>query len=96
MSALKVTPDQLTSLSTGVARVAAQGRADQAALRNQLAPVVGAEWSGAAAAQFGSLYEQFDQHARGLADALDGIGHLLAQAGRTYAEAEASIAASFR
>ena len=49
-----------------------------------------------AAAQFGSLFEDFEQHARGLGDALDGIATLLVRAGTSYADVEAQIAASFR
>jgi WXG100 family type VII secretion target len=56
----------------------------------------GADWSGAAASQFASLYEQFNKNAEGLSEALDGIGRLLSHAGQSYAEVEQSIAASFR
>lgn len=96
MSGLKVTPGQLTTLSAVIARVSAEVRGEHQSLRGQLAPLFGAEWSGAAAAQFSALYEDFDQHARGLSDALDGIGQLLGRAGSTYAEAETAIASSFR
>jgi WXG100 family type VII secretion target len=65
-------------------------------LKAQLAPLFGADWVGAAAAQFASLYENFDQHAKGLCDALDGIGVLLVRAGSSYAEVEQEIAATFR
>lgn len=68
----------------------------QQSLHAQLSPLFGTEWTGAAAAQFGVLYDQFDQHARGLSDALDGIGALLGRAGSAYADVEQQIAASFR
>jgi WXG100 family type VII secretion target len=71
-------------------------RGMQQSLRAQLSPLFGADWTGAAGAQFTALYDQFDQHARGLLDALDGIGALLARAGTAYAEVEQQIAASFR
>lgn len=96
MSGLRVTPAQLESLSGSVARVSTDVRAQQRGLRGQLAPLFGADWSGAAAAQFTALYEQFDSHARGLSDALDGIGQLLARAGSAYSDVEQQIAASFR
>jgi WXG100 family type VII secretion target len=96
MSGLRVTPEQLSTLSGAVARASAEVRAEHQSLHGQLSPLFGAEWSGAAAAQFTTLYEQFDQHARGLSDALDGIGQLLSRAGSTYAEVEQQIAASFR
>jgi WXG100 family type VII secretion target len=79
-----------------VGRVSTEVRSQHQRLRGQLSPLFGAEWSGTAAAQFTTLYEQFDLHARGMSDALDGIGQLLARAGLTYAEVEQQIAASFR
>jgi WXG100 family type VII secretion target len=96
MSGLKVTPEQLAALSGAVGRVSGEIRGEHHRLKGQLAPLFGAEWVGIASAQFGGLYERFDQHARGMSDALDGIGILLARAGQTYAEAERQIAASFR
>jgi WXG100 family type VII secretion target len=96
VSGLRVTPDQLSTLSSAVARASAEVRGEHQNLHGQLSPLFGADWSGAAAAQFTALYEQFDKHARGMSDALDGIGHLLARAGSTYAEVEHQIAASFR
>lgn len=96
MSALRVTPDQLQSISGGVARTSGEIRGMQQSLKSQLSPLFGADWTGAAASQFTGLYDQFDQHARGLSDALDAIGALLARAGSAYAEVEQQIAASFR
>lgn len=96
MSGLKVTPDQLSALAGSVARVSTEVRGEHQTLRGQLSPLFGADWSGTASAQFAVLYENFDLHARGLSDALDGIGQLLNRAGTTYAEAESAIASSFR
>jgi WXG100 family type VII secretion target len=92
---LRVTPAQLQALGGAVGGVSADVRAQHQTLRGQLTPLFGTDWAGAAAAQFTTLYEQFDLHARGLSDALDGIGQLLARAGLTYAEVEQQIAASF-
>lgn len=96
MPGLKVTPDQLSALGGAVARVSSDVRGEHQSLTGQLAPLFGADWSGAAAAQFTALYDQFDQHAKGMSDALDGIGQLLGRAGATYADVEQQIAASFR
>jgi WXG100 family type VII secretion target len=92
----RVTPAQLEALGGAVGRVSAEVRGQHQNLRGQLGPLFGADWAGAAAAQFTTLYEQFDLHARGMSDALDGIGQLLARAGLTYADVEQQIAASFR
>jgi WXG100 family type VII secretion target len=93
---LTVTPEQLQSLSGNVTRTSSDVRGAHQSLRGQLTPLFGADWSGQAQAQFASLYEQFDQHAKGLSDALDGIGQLLGRAGSAYAEVEQQIASSFR
>lgn len=96
MSSLKVTPIQLEALGGATHRVCADVRGEHQHLKAHLHPLFGADWSGTAAAQFAALYEDFDQHARGLCDALDGIGELLVRAGASYAEVEQQIAASFR
>lgn len=93
---LKVTPAQLQQLSGNVVRTSSDVRGAHLSLKGQLSPLFGADWAGQAAAQFTSLYEQFDQHARGLSDALDGIGQLLGRAGVAYAQVEQEIASSFR
>ena len=96
MSSLKVTPGQLEALGGTAHRVCSDVRGQHQQLKSQLSPLFGAEWVGAASAQFTALYESFDQHARGLCDALDGIGALLVRAGASYADTEQAIAASFR
>ncbi|WP_375476829.1 WXG100 family type VII secretion target [uncultured Jatrophihabitans sp.] len=96
MSSLKVTPAQLEALGGATHRVCADVRGQHQQLKAQLSPLFGADWNGAAASQFTALYEQFDQHARGLADALDGIAALLVRAGYAYAETEQQVAATFR
>jgi WXG100 family type VII secretion target len=96
MTVLKVTPAQLQTLGATTARVSTDVRGQHQQLRGQLTPLFGADWSGAAAAQFTALYQQFDTHARGLSDALDGIGALLRRAGTAYADVEQQVAASFR
>ena len=96
MSSLKVTPGQLETLGGAAHRASSDVRAEHRSLHTQLSPLFGSDWSGAASAQFTSLYENFETHARGLCDALDGIGGLLVRAGGAYASAEEQIAASFR
>jgi WXG100 family type VII secretion target len=86
----------LTGLGGSCSRTAAEVRGNHAALKAQLSPVFGSDWSGTAASQFAQLYEQFNRSAENLAGALDGIGRLLGQAGSQYASVEQQIAASFR
>jgi WXG100 family type VII secretion target len=96
MAGFKVTPQQLTGLGGSCNRTAGDVRGQHGALKSQLSPLFGADWSGAAAGQFAQLYEQFDSNAQGLSAALEGIGRLLGQAGQSYAAVEQQIAASFR
>ena len=96
MTSLKVTPAQLEALGGTTHRVCADVRAAHHQLTAQLAPLFGADWVGAAAVQFTDLYEDFERHAKGLCDALDGIAALLVRAGVSYADVEQHIAASFR
>lgn len=93
---LRVSPQQLSALGGSCARTAIDVRGRHQALRGQLSPLFGVDWSGAAAAQFAALYEQFNKSSEGLSEALDGIGRLLTQAGSSYDQVEQQIAASFR
>lgn len=96
MVGIKVTPEQLQQLSGNVARGSSDIDATLGSLRSQIAPLVGGDWAGHASAQFSALWEQWQQNARGLNDALAGISALLGQAGASYAQAEQQIASSFR
>jgi early secretory antigenic target protein ESAT-6 len=96
MTGIKVTPGQLQALSGNVARGSSDIDGTLASLRAQLAPLLGGDWAGQASAQFSALWEQWQQSAKGLNEALAGISQLLGHAGQSYAEAEQQIAASFR
>jgi WXG100 family type VII secretion target len=95
MAGIKVTPEQLQQLSGNVSRGSGEIEATLSGLRAQLAPLLGSDWAGQASAQFTALWEQWQQSARGLNDALAGISGLLGQAGASYAQAEQQIAATF-
>jgi WXG100 family type VII secretion target len=95
MSGFSVTPEQLQGLGATCSRTAGEVRGSHGALRSQLSPVVGSQWTGAAAARFSELYEQFDKSAASLTEALGGIGQLLNGAGASYADVETRIAGSF-
>lgn len=96
MAGFKVSPQQLSSLGGSCNRTATDIRGQHGALKGQLTPLFGADWSGTAATQFAELYAQFDSNAQGMTAALEGIGRLLGQAGQSYASVEQQIAASFR
>ncbi|WP_375490706.1 WXG100 family type VII secretion target [uncultured Jatrophihabitans sp.] len=61
MGSLKVTPAQLEALGGTTHRVSADVRGEHQMLKSQLSPLFGADWVGAASAQFTALYEQFSR-----------------------------------
>ncbi len=62
-----------------------QGQLSQ--LRGQLAPLAGA-WKGQAASAFQVLMDRWDNDARTLNEALNGIGEQIRGSGTTYAQAD--------
>ncbi len=94
MTAFRVTPAELISLSQQVKTTAGQVESELASLRSRVLPI-SATWSGQAQERFQLLYEEWNRSAQGLQQALAGISALLGQAGQTYDEAERRIAGSF-
>lgn len=94
MPGIRVTPEQLASMSGRVSSGAAHIEGELSSLAGSLAPL-GGDWAGLAQQRFEVLWAEWQRSARGLHDALGGISALLAQAGSHYAEAEQAIAGSF-
>ena len=94
MSVIRVTPEQLQTMSGRVASGAGSIDAELQGLRSMLAPL-GSEWAGTAQTRFVTLWEEWQRSARSLNDVLQQISGLLNQAGLSYAQAEQAIAGSF-
>jgi WXG100 family type VII secretion target len=95
MVGIRVTPEQLASMSGRVSAGAAHIDGELSSLAGALAPL-GSDWAGVAQQRFEVLWAEWQRSARGLHEALSGISMLLSQAGAHYAEAEQAIAGSFR
>ncbi len=93
---IRVTPEQLHGLSGEVAGGSADIDVTLTRLRGRIEPLAAGEWAGQAAAEFQGLWAQWQSAARDLNGALHGISQLLSRASDAYAQAEASIAATFR
>ena len=93
---IKVTPEQLQTLSTQVSRGSGDIDQELGALQNIVAPLVGGDWAGQAQTPFNALWDEWHRSATSLKQALDGISQLMTNAGTAYAQAEQSIAATFR
>lgn len=94
MTNIRVTPEQLNTLSGRVNGSAGSLDSEMRALSAALAPL-GSDWAGVAQARYTELWNQWQTSAQQLNQALQGIGQLLGQAGSSYAQAEQAIAASF-
>ncbi len=94
MSGIKVTPEQLASLSSRVSTGSASIESELRSLATTLAPL-GSDWAGVAQQRFQALWNEWQKSAEGLHNALSGVSQLLSQAGTSYAEAERQIASSF-
>jgi WXG100 family type VII secretion target len=94
MSGIRVTPEQLASMSGRVSSSSASIEGELRTLAGSLAPL-GSDWAGVAQERFQALWAEWQKSAEGLHEALSGISQLLGQAGSSYAEAERQIAASF-
>ena len=94
MTAFRVTPAELMSLSQQVQGTAGSIESELAGLRGRVVPISGT-WTGQAQDRFQALYDEWNRSAQGLQQALAGISQLLSQAGQSYDEAERRIAGSF-
>jgi len=95
MTSLRVTPEQLQTVSGQLASGAAQTEGILQQLAAQTAPL-GSDWAGAAQARFQELWLEWQRSAKGLHDALTGISQLTGQAAASYAQTETENAARFR
>ncbi len=96
MVAIKVTPEQLQTLSGQVSRGSSEIEGQLRGLGNTVSPLVGGDWAGQAQQRFTALWDEWQRSAQGLKHALDGISQLMSQAGTAYANAESSIANTFQ
>ena len=93
---IKVTAEDLSSLS-GQVNSGAQSISDQlATLMARVNDLVGSGWEGAASGQFNTLYTEWNTSAGQLNKALEGISQLLANAAQAYTQTEEQIAKSMQ
>jgi WXG100 family type VII secretion target len=96
MSLIKVTSEELHTLSSNVMSGSGSIQDQLSRMQNEVLAVVGGEWQGSASGQFHSLWEEWQRSAAGLKDALDGIARLLSNAGTHYQATEDAVRASMQ
>src|SRR5688572_30660120 len=96
MPAIKVTSEQLQSVSSRLQRGSEDVSQQLGSMESQVKGLVDAEWQGAASDAFRDMYDKWQRGARDVKEALDGISTMLAQAARTYQETEEQLTAQLR
>jgi WXG100 family type VII secretion target len=95
MSLIKVTSEDLHTLSTNVQTGSSSIQDQLSRMQGEVLGVLGGDWQGSASGQFHSLWDEWQRSAAGLKDALDGISRLLGNAGTQYQATEDAIRTSF-
>jgi WXG100 family type VII secretion target len=88
---IKVTPEELESWSSQLAKGSAEIESQLSALRGAITPAA-EEWIGQGSRQFQALWEEWAQSAANLKEALDGISQMLAHAAQSYAQSDIDVA----
>ncbi|HEX4109426.1 MAG TPA: WXG100 family type VII secretion target [Solirubrobacteraceae bacterium] len=94
MSLIKVTAEDLQTLSSNVHSGSESIQEQLSRLQGEVSSVVGGDWMGVASGAFHQRYEEWNRSAAGLKDALDGISQLLAHAAVQYQNTEDAIRSS--
>ncbi len=94
MSGIKVTPEQLRSVSSQLSAGASNIEGQLGQLTSAVSPL-GSDWAGPAQARFQELWAQWQRSAKSLNEALLGISRLTNQASQAYQSTEDAIARSF-
>lgn len=96
MAMIKVTSDQLRSVSQDLRSGSEEVSQRLESMRSQVQGLVDADWQGAASDSFRDMYEQWNQGARQVKEALDGISQMLGTAAQTYQDTEEALARQMR
>lgn len=96
MPAIKVTSEQLQSVSSQLASGSQEVSQQLDTMRARVQGLVDADWNGAASDSFHELYTKWNTGAMQVKEALDGISQMLAKAGQTYQQTEDQLAQQLR
>lgn len=94
MSGIKVTPEQLRTVSAQLSSGASNIESTLGQLTGSVTPL-GSDWAGVAQVRFQELWTQWQRSAKSLNEALLGMSRLMGQAGQAYQSTEEAIARTF-
>jgi WXG100 family type VII secretion target len=96
MSFIKVTAEELDSLSAQLIKAAGLIDSENQTAMGQVNGLVGAGWQGAASGQFHELFNNWKTGADQVHKSLTGISQLLSHAATAYRDTEQQIASSMK
>jgi len=96
VSTLKVTSEQLQSVSSQLATGKEDVQQQLASMEAKVRGLVDSDWTGAASDAFRDLWDKWHSGAAQLRDALDGISSMLHQTAQAYQKTEDELAHQLR
>lgn len=96
MPAIKVTSEQLDSVSNQLKSGSEDVAQQLQSMESQVKGVVDADWQGAASDSFRNMWDQWQVGAKQVKEALDGISQMMGQAANTYRDTEEQLANQMR
>ena len=96
MTAIKVTSEQLHSVSSQLQTGSQDVSQQMASMEAKVRGLVDADWSGAASDSFRDLWDKWHRGAADVKEALDGIAQMLAKAAGAYQDTEDQLAQQLR
>lgn len=96
MPAIKVTSEQLQTVSSQLNAGSEEVSQQMASMESKVKSLVDADWNGAASDSFRDLWDKWHKGAADVKEALTGISQMLGQAARTYQDTEDQLARQLR
>jgi WXG100 family type VII secretion target len=96
MTTLKVTSEQLHSVSNQLQAGKEDVEQQLASMESKVKALVDADWSGAASDSFRDLWDKWHNGAGQVRDALEGISTMLNETAKAYQETEDQLATQLR
>lgn len=96
MTTLKVTSEQLHSVSNQLTTGKEEVEQQLASMESKVKSLVDADWSGAASDSFRDLWDKWHTGAGQVRDALQGISSMLTETAKAYQETEDALATQLR
>lgn len=96
MPAIKVTSEELQSVSSQLQSGSQEVSQQLSSMESRVKALVDADWQGAASDSFRDLWDKWHRGAADVQEALTGISQMVNQAARSYEDTESQLASQLR